>query len=381
MRQNQFITDGLLAQWTEQLTALSKKPLEFIPDFPLIAARFEAWWEHDCLDRPVFIASTNANPTRPTARRVDIIEEPQHWFEEKYKDMRQTHWVGDALPFIRVDFGPVFMTALAGATPKFVSDTTWYDHFINDDWSNAPDWTFREDNHWLQLLKELLAMVAKDAQGRYCVCTPNLGGTDEVLLNLRGSAQLCLDAVDQPEKIIAAVEAIHPGWERMTKLLYETILEYDAPMIQWQNLWSNRPHTLPSSDFNAMLGPRHFKQLFMPDIEKRAKTVKRASFHLDGPDAARHIDALIECEALDVIQFTPGDGAVPAKTYGEMFRKVQAAGKSLLIAARKDDVLPLCEELDPKGLAFLIGDSFTVDELDQFFNVFCHQSGIRHNKS
>ena len=377
MLENQFINSDLLSQWTKQLTALSQVPLEFAPDFPKIAERFEAWWAHDCLDRPIFIASTNSNPQRPTAKRVDIIHEPPHWFDEKFKDMRQTHWVGDALPFLRVDFGPVFMTALLGAEPKFVSDTTWYDHTIVDDWSNAPDWEFRDDNPWMLRLKELIDLVAEDARGRYFVCTPNLGGTDEVLLNLRGSGNLCMDVIDQPEKIIAAVEAIHPGWEKMTRILYERILSHNAPLIQWQNLWSNQPYTLPSADFNAMLGPKHFKQIFMPDIESRARTVGRASFHLDGPDAARHIDTLIDCDALDVIQFTPGDGAAPARSYVDMFRKVQARGKSLLIAAGKADVLPLCEALDPKGLAFLIGDSFTVAELDDFFALFCRQAGIR----
>ncbi len=34
----------------------------------------------------------------------------------------------------------------------------------------------------------------------------------------------------------------------------------------------------------------------------------------------------LDCEALDVIQFTPGDGSAPARTYAEMFKKVQAAG-------------------------------------------------------
>ena len=369
------ISQQKLDQWTQKLTAISKEPLEFAPDFPRIAERFEAFWSHQCLDRPIFLASVNSNPARPIQKRLEYIQEPQGWFEEKYRDMRQTHWVGDALPFIRVDFGPVFMTALTGLEPKFVSNTTWYDPIINDDWSNAPDWSFPEENRWQELLVELLTLVAKDARGRFCVCTPNLGGTDEVLLNYRGSAKLCMDVIDQPDKIIQAVQAIHPGWEKMTALLYQTILEQDAPLIQWQNLWSNRPHTLPSADFNAMIGPRQFKKLFMPDIEQRAKTVKRASFHLDGPDAARHIDTLLDCEALDVIQFTPGDGKAPARTYAEMFRKVQARGKSVLIACGTKDVFPLCEELRPEGLAFMIDSSFTVHELDAFFAEFCRNFG------
>ena len=362
-------------QWAQKLTELAQQPLALCPDLPRIAQRFEAWWAHDCLDRPVFIASTNRNPARPITKRLEMLHDPRQWLAEKVCDMQQMHRVGDALPFVRVDIGPVFMTALAGAPPKFVSDTTWYDPVINDDWSNAPDWTFHDDNLWQILLRELLVLTAVDARGKYLVCSPNLGGTDEVLLNLRGSAQLCMDVIDQPEKIKAAVRAIHPEWARMSALLYDTVLGQGAGLIHWQQLWSNQPYTQPSSDFNALLSPRHFKDLFMPDIEARARAAGRASFHLDGPDAARHIDVLLECEALDVIQFTPGDGAAPARTYTEMFRKVQARGKSLLIAAGKADVLPLCEALSPKGLAFLVGDAFTVEELDALFARFCRFYG------
>jgi hypothetical protein len=368
---NTHITREKRQYWARQLSELAQQPLALCPGLPRIAQRFEAWWAHDCLDRPVFIASTNRNPARPITKRLELLHDPSQWLAEKVRDMRQMHRVGEAMPFVRVDIGPVFMTALAGATPKFVSDTTWYDPVINDDWSNAPDWIFNDDNPWQVMLRELLALTSADARGKYLVCSPNLGGTDEVLLNLRGSARLCMDVIDQPEKIKSAVEAIHSEWSRMSALLYDTVLGQGAGLIHWQQLWSNQPYTQPSSDFNALLSPRHFKELFMPDIEARARAVGRASFHLDGPDAARHIDVLLDCDALDVIQFTPGDGAAPARTYTEMFRKVQACGKSLLIAAGKDDVLPLCEVLSPKGLAFLVGDAFTVAELDALFARFC----------
>ncbi|MEE4194252.1 MAG: hypothetical protein V2J07_03540 [Anaerolineae bacterium] len=366
-----YVTEEKKQQWTAALTTLSQESLEFAPDFPRIAQRHEAFWAHQCLDRPLLLSWMNTKPERPTSKHLEVIREPDRWLAEKYADMCQTQWIGDSIPHIRVDFGPVIMTMLAGLEPQFVSDTTWYHPIIHDDWSNAPDWTFDDNSTWMQLLLELLHLTAVDAAGRYAVCTPNLGGTDEVLLNYRGSGNLCMDVIDQPERIIEAVQAIHPGWEKMTALLYDTILEHDAPLIQWQHLWSNQPYTLPSSDFNALIGPRDFQKLFMFDIERRAKTVGRASFHLDGPDAARHIDTLLDCEALDVIQFTPGDGKASARTYGEMFRKVQSRGKSCLIACGKDDVFPLCDVLQPEGLAFLMFDAFSPEEHLAFYNEFC----------
>ena len=86
-------------------------PLALCEDFPAIARRYEAWWAQDVIDRPVFIGTANTNPDRPINRRLDVIEQPERWFEAKYADMAQSHRAGDALPYIRADFGPVLLGA------------------------------------------------------------------------------------------------------------------------------------------------------------------------------------------------------------------------------------------------------------------------------
>ena len=65
---------------------------------------------------------------------------------------------------------------------------------------------------------------------------------------------------------------------------------------------------IPACDFNFLIGPREFERLFLPDIARQAATAGRAIFHLDGPGAARHIDALLDLPELQAIQFVPGAG-------------------------------------------------------------------------
>ena len=180
-----------VSSWTDKLTAIAGQPLEFCEGFPRIAQRFEAWWHQSLLDRPVFMAEANTRLDRPITRRLELMHEPDVWFREKMLDMQQVHRVGDMLPRIRVDFGPV----LLGGRREVRSDTSWTHAFIDDDWSNAPDWTIPDDHPDWRLLRELTGRVAQDAAGRYLVCTPDLGAAADVLLNLRGSAQLCLDVV------------------------------------------------------------------------------------------------------------------------------------------------------------------------------------------
>ncbi len=365
-----------LSDWAHTLQQMAAEPLEFCPDFPTIARRFEAWWAHDVLDRPIFIGMANTNPSRPITRRLEFLHDPDAWFEAKYADLRQLHRVGDALPRIRVDFGPVLLSGMLGGKLEFGADTGWTHAFIKDDWSNAPDWTIHEDNPWWNLLRHLLQRVAEDARGRYLVCTPDLGGSGDVLLNLRGSTQLCMDVIDQPERVRAAVDAIYPAWRQAFTEMYRIVLGRGAGLIHWLGLWSNRPYMIPACDFNFMIGPREFERLFLPDIARQAATVGRAVFHLDGPGATTHIDALLSVSEIQAIQFTPGAGTPSALAWVDMFRKIQRRGRSVLIICPPEEVLPLCEVLRPEGLALIIDGDLTPEELDALFERFCRRYGV-----
>ncbi|HEY3341456.1 MAG TPA: hypothetical protein VGK81_05535 [Anaerolineae bacterium] len=359
-----------LEPWARQLGQIAAQGLELCPDFPRIAQRAEAWWAHECLDRPIFIGTTNPRPERPITRRLELLDQPEAWLAAKQADMLQIHGVGDALPHIRADFGPVLLGGMLGGAIEFGADTTWTHAFINDDWSNAPDWQLLDDNPWWRMLQQRAQRVAAEAKGRYLLCTPDLGGSADVLLNLRGSAALCMDVVECPQRITAAVNAIYPAWRKAFTRLYEIALGSGAGLIHWLGLWSSRPYMVPACDFNFMISPRQFEQLCLPDIARQAATAGRAVFHLDGPGAARHIDALLEVNAIHAIQFTPGAGTTSALRWVEMFRKVQRKGRSLLIICPAEEVLPLCAALRPEGLALIVEDAASPDALDALFATF-----------
>jgi len=361
--------------WTDGLTAIARQPLEFCEDFPRIAQRLEAWWRHELLDRPVFLAEADTRPEWAMTRRLELMHEPDAWFHEKILDIQQMHRVGDMLPRIRVDFGPVLLGSLLGGRREVRSDTSWTHAFIGDDWSNAPDWTIRDDHPDWRLLRDLTQRVARDAAGRYLLCTPDLGAAADVLLNLRGSEQLCLDVVTRPQTIKSAVDAIYASWQKAFTRLYALALEQGAGLIHWLGLWSNRPYAVPACDFNALIGPRHFRELFLPEIAREAAAAGRAVFHLDGPDAARHIDALLEVTEIDAIQFTPGAGSPSALAWLDMLRRIQSKGRSLLIFCPAQEVLTLAESLRPEGLAILIEQSPPPAELDALFSEFTRRYG------
>jgi hypothetical protein len=362
-----------MARWAGTLGRLAQAPLDLCEDFPVIASRFEAWWAGQLLDRPIFIAAANTDPDRPITRRLDLLERPDEWLEAKGADMLQLHRVGDALPHIRVDFGPVLLGSLFGGSRELGADTSWTHPFIDDDWANAPDWTIPADHpHW-SLMRRLLGLVADDAAGRHLVCTPDLGGSGDVLLNLRGAAGLCTDILGRSQCVKKAVEAIYPSWRTAFSALYRETVEHGAGLIHWLGLWSNKPYVVPACDFSALIGPDHFAALFLPDIARQAAAVGRAVFHLDGPDAARHIDLLLDVPEIQAIQFTPGAGTPSALAWVDMFKKIQSRGRSLLVFCPTDEVLRLCDELRPEGLAIALDEPVPPADLDALFECLCRR--------
>lgn len=340
--------------WTRALTDIAAQPLELCPDLPRIAQRLEAWWNASVLDRPVLLASANTNPARPVTRRLNLLDSPAEWLAEKKKDMLQQQRFGEALPTVRVDFGPVLLGALLGGHTEFNSDTTWTHAFIQDDWSNAPDWSIHEDHPWWPRLLQLLDLVSEDARGRYILCTPDLGGSADVLLNLRGSSELCMDALEQPQVITHAINAIYPAWRRAFIELYQRPTQRGTGVVHWLGLWSNQPYMIPACDFNYMIGPDEFNRICLPDIARQAATAGRAIFHLDGPGAARHIDALLDIPDIQAIQYVPGAGEPSTLAWLDLFRKIQARGKALLAMVPQHEVLEFSRALKPEGLAISV---------------------------
>ncbi len=362
-----------LDQYATLLQSIATQPLEYCPDFPAICQRFDAWWNQSCLDRPVFICAANSNPSRTITKRLELLESPEEWFEAKLADLRQMHRVGDALPMVRPDFGPVVLSGAFGGKVEFLADTTWTHAFIKDDWSNAPDWSLHPDNPWWAKIVRFSKLVASQGKGRYVFQTPNMGSSADILLNLRGSTELCLDVVDQPGQILAAVDAIYPAWREATHQLFDLALSEGVGVTHHTMTWSGLPHTPLECDFNYMIGQKDFERIFLSDIARQSATLNRCVFHLDGPGAVKHLDALLSVPSIQAIQYVPGEGTPSALPWVNVYRKIQAAGKSVQIVCPADEVLQLSQELKPEGVCYLASTSLPPDQLDQLFREFQRQ--------
>lgn len=128
-------------------------------------------------------------------------------------------------------------------------------------------------------------------------------------------------------------------------------------------LWSDVPYVVTECDLGYSISQADYARICLPDIARTAASVGRSVFHLDGPGATRHVDALLEIPEIRAIQYTPGAGSPSAMAWVEMFRRIQGKGRSVLIFSPVEEVIPLLDALPPEGLAILVDGPASVEQL------------------
>ena len=285
--------------------------------------------------------------------------------------MEATHWAGDTIPFLRVDLGPVAVGSFLGASLELSEETqtTWqHPNLSEGSWEDLSFLDFHADNRWFSATLELARTAARYARGRCVVTLPDIAGGLDVLVNMRGPENLCLDLFEHREAIGRTAEKVLIAWEQIFGRLYDAILEEGAGVSLWHNLGSWRPYDVPACDFCGIIGPGDFLELALPTLRRQAALAGRSSFHLDGPQCARHVEALLAEPDITAIQYTPGAGTPSAMAKLDMLKKIQSAGKPLLVFAPSEEVESLATELDPRGLAIWADDAQTPEEAERAFD-------------
>ena len=86
-------------------------------------------------------------------------------------------------------------------------------------------------------------------------------------------------------------------------------------------------------DFNALISREMFRDFTQESLAKQCRNLDYSVFHLDGPDAIKHVPVLMDIKELNALQWTCGagkpDGGHP--DWYPIYDQVRAAGKGLHI--------------------------------------------------
>ena len=325
-------------------------------DWDLARARMDAWWQGDIIDRVAI------NITAPKERLPeesvspgdleDYWTNPDRVIPRLQKHIENTWWGGEAFPVMfPVSTGMVAILApYLGCSLRFINrQTTWSDPLIRD-WSHKPPLKFDRANKWWRISERLFRAAGEHAEGRYYIGGPDLNGPGEIIARLRESEGLAFDMIDHPDDVLTAMSEINRAWLDAFHAVYDTIHQYVDGYVWWMGIWSDVPAIDLQCDFSIMISQEMFNRFFLPFLEEQTEWVDRTIYHLDGPGAVRHLDALMALPRLTGIQWVPGAGAARMSGWIDLLKRIQAGGKLLFISCDPDEVEPLVRQLKPEGL-------------------------------
>lgn len=337
-------------------------------DWQAAEERTSAWWEGEIIDRAVIQVTAPRSDRGVSVQDLEALQEGAQipegevtaWFTDPEvviprleQAVDQTFWGGEAFPVVfPVSIRMVAILAAYLGCPYRLhgaSHTAWAEPII-EEWGERPRFSFDPHNEWWRISKQLLEAGAQRAQGRYYVGLPDLNGPSEIMSRLRNPQRLAIDLLENGDPVKEALNEVNVAWLRYWQACVGAIHQWSEGYFYWMGIWSDRPSIDLQSDFSCLISPDMFNEFLLPSIEQQTRWVERTIYHLDGPGAVRHLDALLELPELDGIQWVPGAGAPPMRHWIRLLRRVQAKGKRLVLYCEPDEVETLLAELEPEGV-------------------------------
>ncbi len=328
------------------------------PDFEQTAARFEAWWAGEVIDRPpvsITIPPTRQAklPDRPHASLRDRWLDVEYQVEAALSRLRARDWLGDSIPAWYPNVGPELTSTPFGCELHFSEQTSWSVPIIEsvEQWQTMIDTQPDFDNVYWQTIERMTDLAIERFAGEALVGIADLHGNMDILAGLREPELLCMDLMDAPalvyEAQMHAADAFVAGFER----LYAKVAAADIGSTTWTPFYHAGPAYIPSCDFWCLLGGDQARDVVRPAIVAEMAPLQRSIFHLDGPDALRHLDLLLELSALDAVQWVYGAGNGPAERWLDVYRRCLAADKSIQVMPEGPaDAIACLEALGPRGV-------------------------------
>ena len=182
----------------------------------------------------------------------------------------------------------------------------------------------------------------------------DIGGPTDILSHLRGPDKLCLDLLERPESVVRARKEVTKIWFQVYNELFDIVNEDLEGSCSWMGIWHpGRTYPL-QCDFCCMISPKMFEDYVLPELVEQARGLDNVIYHLDGPGAIKHLDALLATPEIDGIQWIEGAGQKSAVHWMPLLKKIQKAGKLLNCWASHEEALIALEELSPQGLSLHI---------------------------
>jgi len=328
--------------------------LAYKHNWPETRERMMAYWAGEIIDRPCIAVTAPGKPARPLAPPPnDEVKwaDPEYVAQSYDIGHEATYFGGEAIPGTSLMVGYCFGY---GAPLHYMEQTVWQDPII-DDWATRPSLDLDEDMAQWRLVQAVVRRCSELAAGRWMVGYPNIHQPNDHLPLLRGTQRYLVDLIEHPGEIKRAQRKLLDN----LVVIYERLADMHPQQegsSGWLGIWCPGRRSLTmQSDVSCMLSPAMFEEFIAPELEELSAWLDGSTYHLDGPGALQHLDRLLALKRLHAIQWTPGTGTPGGLYWLDLFKRIQAGGKGVIIILPYEEVETAVRELKPEGLFILTG--------------------------
>ena len=328
--------------------------MRFCERYPHIIERFDRFWKGEETDRPVlFITAPKDCPDTsvppPSIPRPEDRVLPQHMLASTRHWLAQTAFLAEGYPHVFMNFGPGILHACIGGDADLSHwDTTWFPQFLSDirDFERL---RFDPDGKWWSAIRGATNALLDELGEDLVVSLTDIGGTADVLASAVGTEQLLLDVAERPEVVKRAVDHCHTLWMQAYEDNCSWFARRQDVTTPWWPVLSRGRTYMTQCDFNAMISPKLFAELFADELGEIYRELDNGAFHLDGIGTEVHVPALLAQKGLRCIQWVPEPGTSALK-HAKMLREIQEAGVSITFGMSPEEVEIACREFDHRRL-------------------------------
>ena len=329
------------------------------PDWDMTKKRFEAFWNREILDRCMVAVTarkdhpvTSEYPPLPSADLVARWTDPDYIIPSRRRGFEKMYYGGDAFPVIQLNLGASGHAGFfKGSKFQFAENTVWFFKSLN----NPRELEFDRDSFLYRKHLELARALAEDSRGDYIISMPDTTGNADALSHLLGPERMFECFLEDKDAAKEALDKIEYAYEEIQRDAYSIVkdVNYGGACVGWLDVWAPGFLAQMQSDMSVMISKPMFDEFVMPELTRQSEFLDFALYHLDGIEQRRHLDSLLSLPRLRCIQWTQVVGHPPATEFIPELKRIQQAGKCLLISVSPGQIEPLMKELSSRGLYLL----------------------------
>ncbi len=345
-------------------------------DYDKIFKRLEYLWHGEILDRCCLNVKAPKDPKNPYIKKkpeskeelIRWYNDPEYILKRSLEEIDKTYFAGEALPMVFPYFG-------TGGHAKYLApkevieyapDTIWIHPFIDD----LMDFNYDFDPLTNEVFKQecdIMSYLVKESKGRYFVGMPDNCGSYDALSQMRGAEDLLVDFLTEPEAVKYAGRKMVDILIKSGDVMFDIIKENcnGGSVHSWMNCVSKGKTMQMQCDLSVMISKENFDEYIEEELRTTANWLDNVIYHLDGQEQIRHLDTILDIDKINLIQWVQVDGQPPCTAFIPELKRIQDAGKGIVIGLNPKQAIEILDNMPPNGLNLCVYAN-SPEEADEF---------------